>query len=91
MVLEIALDVAVGPRALGWLEPRDPVVSALAGLGLALRFCLADAEIDFERLRGQPLRLGVSGSLLSLWLGSGFAVALCRLGRVREPGSSGSR
>jgi Kef-type K+ transport system membrane component KefB len=84
VVLEIALGVVVGPHALGWLQPLDPVVSALAGLGLAFLFFMAGAETDFERLRGQPLRLGVMGWLLSFVLGIGFAAALGALGLVRD-------
>lgn len=86
-VLEIVLGILIGPAVLG-LAHSDTLIQAFANLGLAMLFFLAGYEVDFNRVRGQPLRraltswvgsllLGLAaGGLLALVLGGGPGAAL---------------
>jgi Kef-type K+ transport system membrane component KefB len=67
VVLEIVAGIVVGPELLGLVKPDD-FVDFFASLGLGMLFFFAGYEIDFERIRGAPLRLAVLGWLLSLAL-----------------------
>ena len=73
VVFEIVLGLVFGPALLGWVEPTD-FTSALADFGLAMLFFLAGSEIDFERIRGRPLKRSVLGWVISLV--SGIAVGI---------------
>ncbi len=75
VVVEIALGIVIGPHVLG-LAQRDAFVEGLGHLGLAFLFFLAGFEIDFGRIRGQPLTLAAYGWLLSLALSLAVAAAL---------------
>lgn len=68
VVLELVLGVLIGPVALGWARPGE-VVTAISDLGLSMLMFLAGYEIDFGRIRGRPLRLAVTGWLISLAAG----------------------
>ena len=50
---------------LDFAEP-DPFIEFFSGLGLGMLFFFAGYEIDFERIRGMPLRLALLGWALSL-------------------------
>lgn len=67
VVLEIVLGIVIGPELLGLAKP-DEFLDFFANLGLGLLFFFAGYEIDFERIRGAPLRLALLGWLLSLAL-----------------------
>ena len=67
VVLEIVLGILVGPELLGFAEPDD-FLDFFSSLGLGMLFFFAGYEIDFERIRGSPLKLGALGWLLSLVL-----------------------
>lgn len=69
VVLEIVAGIVIGPAALGWVEV-DAVIRVFSLFGLAFLLFLAGLEIDFERLRGRPLRLASLGFVVS------FAIAL---------------
>jgi Kef-type K+ transport system membrane component KefB len=56
VVVEIAVGIVIGPQVLG-LASVDAFVFGLAKLGLAFLFFLAGFEIDFEKIRGLPLKL----------------------------------
>lgn len=75
VVAEIALGIIVGPEVLGLAE-SDDFIEALSTFGLAFLFFLAGMEIEFERIRGGPVRSGALGWLLSLGLGLAIAIAL---------------
>jgi Kef-type K+ transport system membrane component KefB len=75
VVLEIFLGIIVGPQVLD-LAATDSFIDSLATFGLAFLFFLAGMEIDFERIRGEPARLGVIGWLASVAIGSAAAVIL---------------
>ena len=59
-VLEIAAGILIGPAVLNWVGD-DPVITVFAKLGVALLLFLAGLEIDFRKLRGRPLKLGMFG------------------------------
>lgn len=75
VVAEIALGIIVGPQVLD-LANTESFIEALSTFGLAFLFFLAGMEIDFERIRGAPVELGVSGWLISIALGAVAALAL---------------
>ena len=60
VVIELVLgivDRAAGSRA----ADSDDFIEWLSNLGLGLLFFFAGYEIEFDRIRGQPLRLGAPG------------------------------
>lgn len=67
VVLELVLGIVVGPELLG-LAQDDEFVGFFSNLGLGMLFFFAGYEIDFERIRGVPLRLAALGWVLSLVL-----------------------
>jgi Kef-type K+ transport system membrane component KefB len=69
---------------LDWIRVDLPI-NVLSTLGLAFLLFLAGMEIDFDRLRGRPLRLAAAGLLFSfvLALVAGYAGLL--VGLVRSP------
>jgi Kef-type K+ transport system membrane component KefB len=69
VVLEIVAGIAVGPAGLGWVSVDAPI-EVLALFGLAFLLFLAGLEIDFDHLRGGPLRAAALGFAAS------FAIAL---------------
>lgn len=74
VVIEIALGIAFGPAVLGWVADSDVVVAALSDLGLAFLMFLAGYEIEFARIKGEPLRSAVSGWVISIVAGIGFGL-----------------
>ena len=75
VVAEIALGIVVGPQVLD-LARTDNFIDALSTFGLAFLFFLAGMEIDFERIKGAPVELGVGGWVMSIGLGAVAAVTL---------------
>jgi Kef-type K+ transport system membrane component KefB len=67
VVIELLLGIVVGPDLLG-IANDDAFTDFFANLGLGMLFFFAGYEIDFKRIRGQPLRLAIIGWLLSLVL-----------------------
>ena len=67
------------------LASSDAFIEGLSTLGLAFLFFLAGLEIEFEKIRGMPLRLGALGWGVSLALGMGLALALWLTGVVDAP------
>jgi len=67
VVLELLLGIVVGPEVLGLAHPSD-FVDFFSSLGLGMLFFFAGYEIDFERIRGEPLRLAALGWAISLVL-----------------------
>lgn len=79
VVLEVVIGIIVGPQVLD-LVVSDSFTEFFRDLGLAMLFFFAGYEIDFERLRGLPLRLGAGGWVLSLALAYGIGAVLIALG-----------
>ena len=81
VVVEIVLGICIGPELLGLAHPDD-FLDFFASLGLGMLFFFAGYEIDFERIRGSPLRLAVLGWLLSLILAYSLGGLLALTGLV---------
>jgi Kef-type K+ transport system membrane component KefB len=81
VVVELLLGIVVGPEVLGLAE-TDEFIDFFANLGLGMLFFFAGYEIDFERVRGKPLKLGLLGWLLSVALAYGIGGALAAAGVI---------
>jgi len=84
VVLEIVAGIVVGPSVLGWIRVDLPI-AVLSTLGLTFLLFLAGMEVDFDRLRGRPLRLAGAGLLLSFVMAVAAGYASQFLGLVRSP------
>lgn len=65
VVLELVLGIVLGPEVLG-IAHNDDFIEFFANLGLGMLFFFAGYEIDFERIKGLPLKLGGWGWVLSI-------------------------
>jgi Kef-type K+ transport system membrane component KefB len=81
VVVELLLGIVVGPEVLD-LAGTDSFIEFFSNLGLGMLFFFAGYEIDFERIRGRPLKLGAWGWLLSIALAYGIGGALAAAGIV---------
>jgi Kef-type K+ transport system membrane component KefB len=79
IVLEIVAGIVVGPAVLGIVEV-DESIEVVAVIGLAFLLFLSGLEIEFDRLRGRPLRLTAVGFVISL------AIALVVSGLLKAGG-----
>lgn len=70
IVIELILGVIIGPQVLGWVE-MDSFIEFFRNLGLGMLFFFAGYEIDFDRIKGRPLKLGVLAWLLSVAIAFG--------------------
>jgi Kef-type K+ transport system membrane component KefB len=68
VVIELLLGVLIGPVMLGWAHQGE-IVTTISDLGLSMLMFLAGYEIDFQQIRGRPIRLAVTGWLISLAAG----------------------
>ena len=82
-VLEIVAGIVIGPAVLGWVE-MDDVIRVFSLFGLAFLLFLAGLEIDFDRLRGRPLRLASAGFVVSFALALAVGGALAAAGQVED-------
>lgn len=81
VVVELLLGIVVGPEVLD-LAGTDSFIEFFSNLGLGMLFFFAGYEIDFERIRGRPLKLGAWGWLLSIALAYGLGGILAMAGIV---------
>jgi Kef-type K+ transport system membrane component KefB len=81
VVLELLLGILIGPDILG-LAQSDQFVTFFSNLGLGMLFFFAGYEIDFERIRGEPLKLALAGWLISLVLAYSLGGLLALAGIV---------
>jgi Kef-type K+ transport system membrane component KefB len=79
IVLEIVAGIVVGPAVLGFVKV-DESIEVVALIGLAFLLFLSGLEIDFDKLRGRPLRLTAVGFVVS------FAIALVVSGLLKAGG-----
>ncbi len=79
VVIEIGLGIILGPYVLGWVELSD-IIDFLADLGLVFLIFLAGFEIDPRVVRGRPVKLAISGWIISLGLAIVVATVLHELG-----------
>ena len=84
VVLEIVAGIVVGPSVLGIVEV-DQAIEVVAIVGLAFVLFLAGLEIEFDRLRGQVLRLTALGFGLSFAIALVVAFGLKAGGLVETP------
>jgi Kef-type K+ transport system membrane component KefB len=84
VVLEIVAGIVVGPSVLGLVEV-DQTIEVIALIGLAFVLFLAGLEIEFEKLRGQVLRLTALGFALSFGIAVVVGLALSAGGLVETP------
>jgi Kef-type K+ transport system membrane component KefB len=81
VVLELLLGIAIGPEILDFAH-NDDFVEFFSNLGLGMLFFFAGYEIDFDRIKGKPMKLGAWGWLLSVALAYGIGGALAAAGIV---------
>ena len=81
VVLELLLGIVIGPQVLGLVE-SDDFTSFFSNLGLGMLFFFAGYEIEFDRIRGRPLRLAGIGWLVSLAIAYGLGGLLAAAGVV---------
>ncbi|MGC1165596.1 MAG: cation:proton antiporter [Solirubrobacterales bacterium] len=81
VVLELMLGIVVGPEILG-LAHSDEFIEFFSNLGLGMLFFFAGYEIDFQRIKGRPMKLGAFGWLLSVVLAYGIGGILAAAGVV---------
>jgi Kef-type K+ transport system membrane component KefB len=81
VVLELMLGIVVGPHVLS-LAHNDEFIEFFSNLGLGMLFFFAGYEIDFDRIKGLPMKLGAWGWLLSIALAYGIGGILAAVGIV---------
>jgi Kef-type K+ transport system membrane component KefB len=84
VVLEIIAGIVIGPSVLGLVEV-DQSIEVIAVIGLAFVLFLAGLEIEFDKLRGQVLRLTAAGFALSFAIALVVGFALKASGLVETP------
>ena len=84
VVLEIVAGIVVGPSLLGIVEV-DRSIEVIALIGLAFLLFLAGLQIEFDRLRGQVLRLTALGFALSFGVAVAVGLGLAGAGLVETP------
>jgi Kef-type K+ transport system membrane component KefB len=81
VVFELVLGIIIGPHVLHFAD-SDDFIMFFSNLGLGLLFFFAGYEINFERIRGRPLRLAAWGWGISLALAYGIGGLLAWAGVV---------
>lgn len=84
VLLEIVAGIVLGPSVLGVVDV-DQVLEVLALIGLGFVLFLAGLEIEFEKLRGEVLRLALAGFALSFGIAVVVALGLSAGGLVETP------
>jgi Kef-type K+ transport system membrane component KefB len=84
IVAEIVAGIVIGPSVLGLVE-IDATIEVLALVGLAFILFLSGLEIDFDQLRGRPLRLAGAGWAASFAIAVVVGFALEAAGLVDTP------
>ncbi len=84
VVLEIVAGIVIGPSLLGIVEV-DQAIEVVALIGLGFVLFLAGLEIEFEKLRGQVLRLTALGFAVSFGIAVIVGLGLSAAGLVETP------
>ncbi len=69
VVFEVVLGIVIGPHVLKLVADQG-FLSFMREVGMVAVMFMAGMEIDFARIRGRPLTLGVAGWLASLAIGA---------------------
>src|SRR5690349_5207688 len=56
VVLELVFGILIGPEVFGFVEPSK-FTDFFSNLGLGMLFFFAGYEIDFARIKGEPMKL----------------------------------
>ena len=89
VVLELVLGIVIGPEVLG-IAQNDDFIEFFSNLGLGMLFFFAGYEIDFERIKGLPLKLGGWGWLLSVAVAYALGGILAATGVIASALYAGS-
>lgn len=81
VVLELMLGIVIGPEVMD-VAHSDEFVNFFADLGLGMLFFFAGYEIDFDRIKGKPMKLGALGWALSVAIAYGLGGLLALAGVV---------
>jgi Kef-type K+ transport system membrane component KefB len=81
VVFELLFGILIGPHCLG-IAQTDEFILFFSNLGLGMLFFFAGYEINFERIKGAPLRLGGRGWAFSIALAYAIGGILAILGVV---------
>ena len=81
VVVELLLGIVVGPEVLD-LAQTDDFIEFFSNLGLGMLFFFAGYEIDFERIKGKPLKLGASAGCSRSRSPTGSAALLAAAGVI---------
>jgi Kef-type K+ transport system membrane component KefB len=81
VVLELVLGIVIGPQVLDFAHSSE-FIDFFSNLGLGMLFYFAGYEIDFERIKGTPMKLGALGWALSVGLAYGIGGLLAIAGIV---------
>jgi Kef-type K+ transport system membrane component KefB len=84
IVAEIVAGIVIGPSVLGLVE-IDVTIEVLSLVGLAFILFLSGLEIDFEQLRGRPLRLAGAAWAVSFAIAVAVGFVLQATGLVDTP------
>jgi Kef-type K+ transport system membrane component KefB len=84
VVLEILAGIVIGPSVLGIVHVDDSV-SVISVIGLAFLLFLAGLEIEFDRLRGQVLRVTLIAFTVSFAIAVVVALILKATGLIETP------
>lgn len=84
-VVEILAGILIGPAILGIVEPSDEVIRVMAKLGVAFLLFLAGLELDFDIIKGRPLKIGLQSFALSVALGLILTLPLGLAGVIVDP------
>jgi Kef-type K+ transport system membrane component KefB len=81
VVVELGLGILIGPQVFD-IASEDSFTEFFSNLGLGMLFFFAGYEIDFARIRGEPLKLGAWGWGLSIVIAHVFGAVLEATGLV---------
>jgi Kef-type K+ transport system membrane component KefB len=84
VVLEILAGIVIGPSLLGLVEV-DQAIEVIALIGLGFVLFLAGLEIEFQKLRGQVLRVTAIGFAVSFAVAVVVGLGLSAAGLVETP------
>lgn len=81
VVLELMLGIVIGPEVLS-IAQTDDFIEFFSNLGLGMLFFFAGYEIDFERIKGLPMKLGALGWAMSVAIAYGLGGLLAAAGVI---------